>query len=114
MWGQRFLWSAVDRPPFDEAMLVVLFLLGILALALVCLWTLGGCMWTLLAFAGAMGTPSGRNQLSGNVAGGVLASYFLFAGWDKEAGVVALLPLWAAMAGVGLYRLLLLVLGRGR
>jgi hypothetical protein len=38
----------------------------------------------------------------------------LFAWWDGLAGVVALLPLWAAMIGVGLFRLGLLFFSRGR
>jgi hypothetical protein len=38
----------------------------------------------------------------------------LFAWWDGASGVVALLPLWAAMIGVGLYRLATLFLQRRR
>jgi hypothetical protein len=38
----------------------------------------------------------------------------LFAWWDGASGVVALLPLWAAMIGVGLYRLAILFLQRRR
>ncbi len=37
----------------------------------------------------------------------------LFAWWAGASGVVALLPLWAAMIGVGLYRLTILFLSRG-
>jgi hypothetical protein len=43
-----------------------------------------------------------------------LLTALLFAWWDGESGVVALLPLWAAMAGVGLYRLASLFLSRSR
>jgi len=38
----------------------------------------------------------------------------LFAWWDGASGVVALLPLWAAMIGVGVYRLATLFLQRRR
>ena len=43
-----------------------------------------------------------------------LLTALLFAWWDGESGVLALLPLWAAMAGVGLYRLASLFLSRSR
>jgi hypothetical protein len=38
----------------------------------------------------------------------------LFAWWAGASGVVIVLPLWAAIVGVGLYRLALLVLSRSR
>jgi hypothetical protein len=38
----------------------------------------------------------------------------LFAWWAGTSGVVIVLPLWAAIVGVGLYRLALLVLSRSR
>jgi hypothetical protein len=43
-----------------------------------------------------------------------LATALLFAWWAGTAGVLAMLPLWAAMLGVGLYRLAILVLSRAR
>lgn len=43
-----------------------------------------------------------------------LLTALLFAWWDGASGVVALLPLWAAMTGVGLYRLAILFLSRSR
>jgi hypothetical protein len=43
-----------------------------------------------------------------------LATALLFAWWDGASGVVSLLPLWAAMTGVTLYRLAILFLRRGR
>jgi hypothetical protein len=61
---------------------------------------------------------SGKVQVAGDVAGSrllnprrvqaaqilALLTALLFAWWDGASGVVALLPLWAAMIGVGLYR----------
>jgi uncharacterized membrane protein YjjP (DUF1212 family) len=41
-----------------------------------------------------------------------LVAALLFAWWDGTSGLVAMLPLWAAMVGVGLYRLASLVLSR--
>jgi hypothetical protein len=38
----------------------------------------------------------------------------LLAWWDGASGVVALLPLWAVMIGVGLYRLAILILSPSR
>ncbi len=38
----------------------------------------------------------------------------ILAWWDGASGVVALLPLWAAMIGVGFYRLAILFLSRRR
>lgn len=43
-----------------------------------------------------------------------LLTALLFAWWAGVSGVVALLPLWAAMSGVGLYRLAILFLLRSR
>jgi hypothetical protein len=43
-----------------------------------------------------------------------LATALLFAWWAGAAGVHAMLPLWAAMLGTGLYRLAILVLSRAR
>ena len=43
-----------------------------------------------------------------------LLTALLFAWWSGESGVVALLLLWAAMIGVGLYRLAILFLQRSR
>jgi hypothetical protein len=43
-----------------------------------------------------------------------LVTALLFAWWDGASGVVALLPLWAAMIGVGLHRLATLVLSSSR
>jgi hypothetical protein len=43
-----------------------------------------------------------------------LLTALLAAWWGGASGVVALLPLWAAMVGVGLYRLAILLLSRSR
>jgi hypothetical protein len=43
-----------------------------------------------------------------------LATALLFAWWAGTSGVLALLPLWAAILGVGLYRLSILVFSRAR
>jgi hypothetical protein len=43
-----------------------------------------------------------------------LLTALLFTWWGGHSGVVALLPLWAAMVGVGFYRLAILFLSRGR
>jgi hypothetical protein len=43
-----------------------------------------------------------------------LLTALLFAWWDGASGVVTVLPLWAAMVGVGLYRLASLFLSRSR
>jgi hypothetical protein len=43
-----------------------------------------------------------------------LFTALLFAWWDGVSGMVALLPLWAAMIGVGLYRLVILLLSPSR
>jgi hypothetical protein len=43
-----------------------------------------------------------------------LATALLFAWWAGAAGVLAMLPLWAAMFGVSLYRLAILFLSRTR
>jgi hypothetical protein len=43
-----------------------------------------------------------------------LLSALLFAWWDGTSGVMTVLPLWAAMIGVGLYRLASLFLSRSR
>jgi hypothetical protein len=43
-----------------------------------------------------------------------LVTALLYAWWEGPSGVVALLSLWAAMVGVSLYRLAILLLGRSR
>ena len=43
-----------------------------------------------------------------------LLTALLFAWWDGASGVVTVLPLWAAMVGVSLYRLAILFLSRSR
>ena len=43
-----------------------------------------------------------------------LLTALLFAWWDGASGVMAVLPLWAAMVGVSLYRLASLFLSRSR
>lgn len=43
-----------------------------------------------------------------------LLTALLFAWWDGASGMMALLPLWAAMTGAGLYRLAILFLQRAR
>jgi hypothetical protein len=43
-----------------------------------------------------------------------LVTALLFAGWDGASGLEALFPLWAAMVGVGLYRLAVLLVGQSR
>jgi hypothetical protein len=43
-----------------------------------------------------------------------LLTALLFAWWDGQSGMVALSPLWAAMTGIGLYRVVDLILTRRR
>jgi hypothetical protein len=65
----------------------------------------------LQAVGDATGRPLNPRRVQ---AGQVLAllTALLFAWWAGASGVVALLPLWAAMIGVGLYRFAILVLER--
>jgi hypothetical protein len=46
--------------------------------------------------------------------GVALATALLFSWWAGAAGVLALLPLWAAMTGLGIYRLAVLLVLRNR
>jgi hypothetical protein len=66
----------------------------------------------LHAVADATGKPLNRRRVQ---AAQVLAllTALLFAWWAGISGMVALLPLWGAMAGVGLYRLAVLFRLRG-
>jgi hypothetical protein len=43
-----------------------------------------------------------------------LATALLFVGWGGASGLEALSPLWAAMVGAGLYRVAVLLMGKGK
>jgi hypothetical protein len=65
------------------------------------------------AVGDATGTPLNPRRVQ---AAQILAllTALIFAWWAGASGVVAVLPLWAAMIGVGLYRLAILFLARSR
>jgi len=65
------------------------------------------------AVGDATGTPLNPRRVQ---AAQILAllTALIFAWWDGASGVVAVLLLWAAMIGVGLYRLAILFLARSR
>jgi hypothetical protein len=65
------------------------------------------------AVGDATGTPlSPRRVQAAQVL--ALLTALVFAWWAGASGVVSVLPLWAAMTGVGLYRLAILFLARSR
>jgi hypothetical protein len=66
-----------------------------------------------LAVGDATGRPLRPRRVQA-AQGLALATALLFAWSAGTAGVLAMLPLWAAMLGVGLYRLPILVLSRAR
>ncbi len=65
------------------------------------------------AVGDASGTPLNPRRVQAAQVLALLAA-LMFAWWDGASGVVAVLPLWAAMIGVGLYRLAILFLARSR
>jgi hypothetical protein len=65
------------------------------------------------AVGDATGKPLNPRRVQAAQSLGLLTA-LLYAWWAGVSGVLALLPLWAAMVGVGLYRLAILFLSRIR
>jgi hypothetical protein len=66
----------------------------------------------LSAVGDASGTPLEPERVRAAQALALVAAWAITV-WDGESTLVALFPLWLAMLGAGLHRLVMIALGRG-